>query len=630
MGDVEEVDTLAERLAWARGGELVSTLEELEALAAAFPGATGAAALPALMRVLGESEENGPEAAQQAVEVVARLLGDAANGALFLREVSNVVTLLDVLETCEAYTAVVILDLFAALHDGHGDGLASAVLAAPAGGARLLETLSDARGPVRNASCGVLEKLTRPQALSASVAADELRNCCAFSDVFAKLWLRLEEDDDRAEPAVARDCLRLVRNVITGPAMTLTLFADGAATSGLAKLPRYLEVPVSEAALRASGDEGDAPSLTPEEDKAGLDARKTALCALAVAARFAGADGGGDREDRQRASWTFEDLTLSLATLALTDDAGRVVDVDVTESDKATTPSIVGSAAWWLDVTEERHDATRADVRAGALSVLAAVLEGHEANSLAMCEARVPTDGRSPLVPRYVLEVATRPRRFGPAAAAATVLAKVMWATERAAIVAVMHAVAPPPSDDGDAEEVDESALGALGAALRSGDASRTGPALSLLRGLLGKHVTVRELALRVPGKEDGGDLFGECVRDHVMRGDAEGLALLGAWLDGCAAAGRKFLGDPDAVEAVAGLARPPKDQNADAARTAGLACLALGLCLDQLGDDQANGWTKATLLELVKRRVGLGAFSRERRVPFFFCFFSADEEAHI
>ena len=51
---------------------------------------------------------------------------------------------------------------------------------------------------------------------------------------------------------------------------------------------------------------------------------------------------------------------------------------------------------------------------------------------------------------------------------------------------------------------------------------------------------------------------------------------------------------------------------------------------LDQLGDDQANGWTKATLLELVKRRVGLGAFSRERRVPFFFCFFSADEEAHI
>jgi hypothetical protein len=126
-----------------------------------------------------------------------------------------------------------------------------------------------------------------------------------------------------------------------------------------------------------------------------------------------------------------------------------------------------------------------------------------------------------------VLEVATRPPLFGPAAAAARDVARVMWATEGAAIVAVMHAVAPPPSDDGDAEAPDESAVGALAAALRSPDRSAT--ALSLFRGLLGKNVSVRELALRAPSAT-GSPLFEDVFRDHVAADGAavaDGLALL-------------------------------------------------------------------------------------------------------
>ena len=120
-GDGDDAETLAERLAWARGGELVSTLEELEALAAAYPGPTGDAALGALVDVLAGHEEHEPEAVQQAAEVVARLVdGRSAdgrrNGAGFLKEPRHVVVLLDVLETSDAYTAVVVLELVASLH----------------------------------------------------------------------------------------------------------------------------------------------------------------------------------------------------------------------------------------------------------------------------------------------------------------------------------------------------------------------------------------------------------------------------------------------------------------------------------------------------------------------------------
>ena len=507
-GDGDDAETLAERLAWARGGELVSTLEELEALAAAYPGPTGDAALGALVDVLAGHEEHEPEAVQQAAEVVARLVdGRSAdgrrNGAGFLKEPRHVVVLLDVLETSDAYTAVVVLELIASLHGSHGEALVGALLGAPAGGARLLETLGDAREPVRNASTALLERLTRPGD-APSGPADELRTCCAFSEVFPRLWARLEEAPGGA---AGRDCLRLAANVLAGPAVCLALFGDAAPAGGLGALPRYLEI------------------LADDDEAA--EARKTALAALDVARRYVGAP-GSDRPARQSGAWAFEDLRLSLVALAFTDDAGGAVALD---GDAAYDDGLVvdpSSDAWWSAATAEDAAARRDDVRAGALDVLARLLDDHEANGLAMCEARVPTDGaRSPLAPKFVLEVATRPRLFGPAAAAARDVARVMWATEGAAIVAVMHAVAPPPSDDGDAEAPDESAVGALAAALRSPDRSAT--ALSLFRGLLGKNVSVRELALRAPSAT-GSPLFEDVFRDHVAADGAavaDGLALL-------------------------------------------------------------------------------------------------------
>ncbi|KAH8080438.1 hypothetical protein JL720_9134 [Aureococcus anophagefferens] len=97
-----------------------------------------------------------------------------------------------------------------------------------------------------------------------------------------------------------------------------------------------------------------------------------------------------------------------------------------------------------------------------------------------------------------------------------------MWATEGAAIVAVMHAVAPPRRRRrGGARRVGRRRFAA---ALRSPDRSAT--ALSLFRGLLGKNVSVRELAPRAVG--DGSPLE-DVFRDHVADGAAvaDGLALL-------------------------------------------------------------------------------------------------------
>ena len=165
--------------------------------AGAARGKEGGALVAARQEARAGHEEREPEAVQQAAEVVARLVdGRSAdgrkNGAGFLKEPRHIVVLLDVLETSDAYTAVVVLELVASLHGSHGEALVGALLGAPAGGARLLETLGDAREPVRNASTALLERLTRPGD-APSGPADELRTCCAFSEVFPRLWARLEE-----------------------------------------------------------------------------------------------------------------------------------------------------------------------------------------------------------------------------------------------------------------------------------------------------------------------------------------------------------------------------------------------------------------------------------------------------
>ena len=82
MADDLDPEVLAERLEFARGGELLSTLEELEAVAAAAPAATGAVALDPLLRLLGDPDANGPEATQQAETLRASL----AQSGVFLPE----------------------------------------------------------------------------------------------------------------------------------------------------------------------------------------------------------------------------------------------------------------------------------------------------------------------------------------------------------------------------------------------------------------------------------------------------------------------------------------------------------------------------------------------------------------
>ena len=99
-----EAETLAERVDWARGGELTAALEQLEAVSAAAPAEAGPHATSVLVSLLAKND-CGPEAAQRAVETLSRLAdstkhGAAAtkNGALFLSDPKNVVVILDVLE----------------------------------------------------------------------------------------------------------------------------------------------------------------------------------------------------------------------------------------------------------------------------------------------------------------------------------------------------------------------------------------------------------------------------------------------------------------------------------------------------------------------------------------------------
>jgi hypothetical protein len=424
-----EAETLAERVDWARGSELTAALEELEAVSAAAPAEAGPHATSALVRLLAKND-CGPEAAQRAVETLSRLAdstkhGSAAtkNGALFLSDPKNVVVILDVLEEeqQETYTIVVALELVASLHRDHAERLRRALLDTPAGAARLLDRISDHRDAVRNAAVQLWERLTRPEAVE-SRSSDDLRLNCAFADVFAKCYACLEDEGDSA---AARACVHLVANVLNGPPTIVALFDD----HGLAWLVPLLEVPPLDVA--ATGDEEviGSPS-TPRKQvdtEACRDARRLASAALAVLRRYL----KRCDDDSRRRAWAFEDLRLSVLTLALTDDEGRVVDLEAPELYPAGLVKDPSSELWWSTLTDESAKApSRDDVRAAALEVVLLNVRDDPQLCLSFCESKAPTDGLSPPAFGVALGMAFKPRTFGPASIAASSLAETIWADE--------------------------------------------------------------------------------------------------------------------------------------------------------------------------------------------------------
>jgi hypothetical protein len=575
-----EAETLAERVDWARGGELTAALEELEAVSAAAPAEAGPHATSALVRLLAKND-CGPEAAQRAVETLSRLAdstkhGQAAtkNGALFLSDPKNVVVILDVLEEeqQETYTIVVALELVASLHRDHAERLRRALLDTPAGAARLLDRISDHRDAVRNAAVQLWERLTRPESVE-SRSSDDLRLNCAFADVFAKCYACLEDEGDSA---AARACVHLVANVLNGPPTIVALFDD----HGLAWLVSLLEVPPLDVA--ATGDEEviGSPSMPRKQvdTEACRDARRLASAALAVLRRYL----KRCDDDSRRRAWAFEDLRLSVLTLALTDDEGRVVDLDAPQLYPAGLVKDPSSELWWSTLTDESAKApSRDDVRAAALEVVLLNVRDDPQLCLSFCESKAPTDGLSPPAFGVALGMAFKPRTFGPASISASSLAETIWADESSAIAAVMFAVAPPPDAEG------ESAVSLLLADLDNQ------AALSLLRSLLARSDAVRDLALRL----EGGQLFSKLLTKALVNEDA--LALICRWLDGCSQACRAMVRDPELLSKLCELD----------GRLKGLSCLALGLCATHFGEE-AGGWSARKVADFVASTVGYGPFA--------------------
>lgn len=621
-----EMETLAQRLEYCTGSELLSTLEELEAHAASRPD-LGTAVIPALFGLMSDPSSAGAEATQQAVEVVSRLASpkvasekarraaEAANGSAVAGSARNVVILLDLLESevCETYTVVVVLELLATLAASNGEALRAAVLEAPAGAGRLVETLSDGRDEVRNAGVQLWERLTRPEAGSAHgevSTADELRTVCAFNDGFAKIARAIESDE-----GAGRDAARLAANVLSGPPVAATLFVQAPgplrALCGMLALPPAAEYD----GAGADDDEFQEPDETTEPRAARPRRRRAALAeALANAAaaitalwRLVARGAGA-----QAPATVWRDVPARSALLALGLDDDLLEELPWLDDGKEEPADVTLDTFWMALASDEprRLGALRRATRAAALEVLRLCVADDEAHAIAMCEVTFPSRrGRTNHALRSTLALATS---SSPAAAAARALALAAWAPEAAAVVAVMHAVAPPPPMGED--EVSQPALEILVEAIESPSPVL---ALGLLRRLLARSPSVRELALKISGSSpsDGQGQTKESLLVTVVRrllatediaALTHGLAVVCAWLRDNGAAAHALLRDPEHADGLAKIARSqgPTD------RAKGLAALALGLCLENFGDEERAGWTQATVAALVQRRVGLGAFA--------------------
>lgn len=593
-----DVETLSQRLEFCSGGELLSTLEELEAIAAAQPDAA-MAATPALFALLSDPATAGAEATQQAVEVVSRLSKARAAAAL-VAEPSHIQVLLDLLESeaAETYTIVVALELLAALSE-RGAGLGAAVLAAPAGAARLLDTLSDARDEVRNASVQLWERLTRPE--DAGEEADELRTCCAFNDGFAKIFAAMDKD-----ASVARDAARLAANVLAGPAVAADMLAQS--EPALAPLGKLLALPAppdddeeDEATEKVENEDDDAPRrrvrLRQQRAASLAEALDKAAAGLLALWRLLARTRGDARakKDRQATVWSSDAVLPGLLSLALD---------SLTEDEDAPAQVHLQSDQWWT--RDLAGHSTRGAVRCAALEVLRLCVVDNQAHAIAMCEAAFGDYAVKRRALRIALELAAR--GSVSVGLAARGLVEATWAPEGAAIVVVMHAVAPPPSDD-DVEAA--AALDAVSSAVIDDDETVSRRGLSLLRSLLARSPSVRELALKIPSfKDRDDDLFGDVVRrifgdKTVATTSTQALAVLCAWLEDNGAAAHAILRDPDNADGLAMIARSSGDK-----RIKGLASLALGLCLENFGDEERAGWTRPAVQSLVDRRVGLGTFT--------------------
>lgn len=665
-----EMETLAQRLEFCSGSELLATLEELEAMAASRPD-LGQVVLPALFALMNEPSRAGAEATQQAVEVVSRLVSPSvslgelglaaaeANITAFVSDKQHAVILLDLLESdaCETYTLVVALELLTAVSAKRAEGLRAAVLAAPAGAARLVETLSDRRDEVRNSGVQLWERLTRPtdvQEDSGGLStADELRTVFAFNDGFAKLLFVLESANHDEEQRVMRDAAKLVANVLAGPPLVATMFQQSADKS-LRALERLLRLPDpalyddTETDEEQEGEETQEPRPRPlfRRRRAALaEALANAAASLTVLWRLVTNERGGvaARQQAQSTLWNSDPIRLALLTLGLDEDldAERLL-LDDSGGGGGDKPLIqarenASQAAWWAQFAcsedfgpkSGKLGALRQAVRVAALEIITQCLIDNESNTLDMCEATFQPRRPGPRVPalRAALMHATRKittNSDSVTADAARRLAETTWAPESAATIVVMHAVTPPPALD---DEIVKPALEVLVEAIASEESTSKIVALGLLRRLLGRSPRVRELALNIPGRpmDDDDDsprllatvfaLLFRANRDRNQPVTVHALASVCCWLRDNSAAAHALLRDPNRADGLANIARSAKSK-----RAKGLAALALGLCLENFGDEERAGWTKEAVSALVGHRVGLGAFAFDSGVLHCVC----------
>ena len=644
-----DAETLAQRLEFCQGSELLSTLEELDALAVKWPSVVGPVAVPALMNLLKDANTAGAEATQQAVEVVSRLATGSSrmsggqekatleNGELLAtsdESATYAARFVDLMESeaCETYTTVVVLELLASLCavDEFAGPLRKSLLGAPAGGARLMETVSDAREEVRNASVALWRRLCDGVGLD----SDEFRVCCAFNDGFAKIFRVLDE----GSPRVQRDCFRLLANVLRGPPVVATMLAEVSQDHGLRPFAPILRE-LTEARLahedaqRASeniaddDDEGDDENISERKQsqqqhhRRVLEAAKTAACvmealrAFLLASESSSHDEGSTtqqlteqvKEARRAALWAAESTRSALVdvALALSDD-----DKEDPEDDDSSAPRVLLQESDVFGLADDDYEAT------AIVAVEAASVRAYEILALSVTEAASVDLVQNASVFGKALRSACGPDSIKARAAAK--FAKATFRFESAAALAVMHAVAPPPPMDEDEIAAEPAVQQFTDALFKNEKATRRRPGLEVFRCLLASSAAVRELGLKltVTLKDDEPRtllsllvertcFFSPSEEEEEDKDDLSGLAILVVWLQDAAAAAHALFQDPYVA---AGLAKAAKAKKSKQRR--GLACVVLALCLDHFDDVDRHGWTKETLQTLVDKRIGTGPFA--------------------
>ncbi|KAK9368764.1 p115 like vesicle tethering protein [Lipomyces kononenkoae] len=146
----------------------------------------------------------------------------------FTQREENITLLIDILENKDFYVRLYTLQLLAAILSNRTERTQHCVFAAPLGISRLVSTLDDHREAVQNEAVMLLLRLVDSH--------PDIQKLVAFENTFDKTFTIVEREGGVEGGVIARDCLRLIANLLRFNSSNQNLFRETSCIPRLSNL----------------------------------------------------------------------------------------------------------------------------------------------------------------------------------------------------------------------------------------------------------------------------------------------------------------------------------------------------------------------------------------------------------